>query len=145
MSATKEEPSSRLEFVPEQRPRKSCKKYSVEKTHQSQESELEVMSRMLPHSSEIQRNKRKRGPGSGRIPAVGTLPTFNLLYPLRLLQYQQPMNSKIPRITVKMPIPTALAQQIDKSILVQKPVPYCDEMFSSSLGLCQPRAAPASP
>lgn len=41
--------------------------------------------------------------------------------------------------------PQPWAQQIDKSILVQKPVPYCDEIFSSSLGLCQPRVAPASP
>lgn len=72
----------------------------------------------------LPRNSEKEGqgcPGSGGIPAAESLLTLKLLYPLRLLQYQQAMSSKIPRITVKIPIPAALAQEIDKSIWVQKP------------------------
>lgn len=90
------------------------------KTHQNQESELEVIMRVLPHSPKF-KERREREVVDLEGATVGILPTFKLLYPLRLLQYQQLMRSKMPRITIRKPIPAALAREIDKSILVQKP------------------------
>ena len=56
-----------------------------------------------------------------RLSGGNTLLTFKLRYPLRRLQYQQLRSSRIPRITIRMPIPAALARETDKSTLVWKP------------------------
>jgi hypothetical protein len=57
----------------------------------------------------------------GRIrPFRGPLPTIKVLYPLRLLQYQQPISRAIPRTTIRMPIPAALDQEIGMSNRAQK-------------------------
>lgn len=72
----------------------------------------------------LPRTSEKEGEGKSwnwRDSAVITLLTFKLRYPLRLLQYQQLRSSRIPRITVRMPIPAALARETDKSTLVWKP------------------------
>lgn len=97
-----------------------AEKYKVEKDSSEPEMRAKADHKNvipLPRNSE---KEGKGGPGSGGIPAVETLLTLKLLYSLRLLQYQQPMSSKDPRITVRIPIPAALAQEIDKSIWVQK-------------------------
>lgn len=128
----KDGPGSWLGFTPGQRQRKTYKMYSVEKDASepwiSAGGDHETVT-PLPRTSE------KEGEGRAwnwRDSAVETLLTFKLRYPLRLLQYQQLRSSRIPRITVRMPIPAALAQETDTSTLVWEP---CSRLWWN---MCQP-------
>lgn len=107
--------------MPGQRQRKSYKMYSVER-----DASEPWISAGGDHETVIPlpRTSGKEGEGKSwnwRDSAVITSLTFKLRYPLRLLQYQQLRSSRIPRITVRMPIPAALARETDKSTLVWKP------------------------
>ena len=135
----KDGPGSWLGFTPGQRQRKTYKMYSVEKDASepwiSTGGDHETVT-PLPRTSE------KEGEGRAwnwRDSAVETLLTFKLRYPLRLLQYQQLRSSRIPRITVRMPIPAALAQETDTSTLVWEP---CSNSLHRGFAI---RAAPPSP
>lgn len=124
--------------MPGQRQRKSYKMYSVERDASepwiSAGGDHEIVI-PLPRTSE------KEGEGKSwnwRLSSdnfTGTL----LSVSTSSLQYQQLRSSRIPRITVRMPIPAALARETDKSTLVWKP---CSRLWwnmcQSSLhrGLC---------